>query len=78
VAASYGCDLVGNLPTLRYAKSVTNLYQYDSRNRLTNADWQAGSAALAMAAGGPVVGRTGMRGGSGARTAANAIRGLMK
>ena len=30
--AGCGRAVVGNLPSLRYANGVTNLYQYDSRN----------------------------------------------
>ena len=47
VAASYGYDLVGNLQGMRYANGVTNLYQYDARNRLTSLAWQSGGTALA-------------------------------
>jgi len=35
-------DAVGNLQTLRYGNGVTNLYQYDARNRLTNLVWNTG------------------------------------
>jgi hypothetical protein len=43
----YGYDVVGNLQTLRYSNGVTNLYQYDSRNRLTSLVWQSGGTQLA-------------------------------
>jgi hypothetical protein len=46
-AASSGFDLVGNLQTVGYHNGVTNAYQYDSLNRLTNLVWQAGGAARA-------------------------------
>ena len=32
---------------MRYANGVTNLYQYDARNRLTSLAWQSGGTALA-------------------------------
>ncbi len=32
---------------MRYANGVTNLYQYDSRNRLTGLAWKSGGTALA-------------------------------
>jgi len=35
-AASYSFDVAGNLQTMRYGNGVTNLYQYDLLNRLTN------------------------------------------
>jgi len=39
--------VVGNLQSLRYGNGVTNLYQYDSRNRLTNLVWNYGGTPLA-------------------------------
>ena len=41
-AAGYTFDAVGNLQTLRYGNGVTNVYQYDARNRLTNLVWNTG------------------------------------
>lgn len=46
-AAGYGYDAVGNLQAMYYGNSVTNLYQYDSRNRLTNELWKSGNTSLA-------------------------------
>lgn len=37
MAASYSYDSAGNLQAMRYGNGVTNLYRYDSRNRLTGA-----------------------------------------
>jgi RHS repeat-associated protein len=47
LAASYGYDAVGNLQNMRYANGVTNLYQYDRLNRLTNGVWKVGSTSVA-------------------------------
>ena len=52
-------DSVGNLQSMRYGNGVTNLYQYDSRNRLTNLVWQSGSTVLASF--GYTLGSTGNR-----------------
>jgi RHS repeat-associated protein len=38
---------VGNLQAIGYAAGVTNLYQYDALNRVTNAVWRVGNTALA-------------------------------
>ena len=46
-AAGYGFDTVGNLQTMRYGNGVTNLYQYDRLNRLTNAVWKLNASTLA-------------------------------
>jgi len=46
-AASYGFDMVGNLQYMRYGNGVTNLYQYDARNRLTNLVWKLNASPLA-------------------------------
>ena len=46
-AAAYGFDTVGNLEYLRYGDGVTNLYQYDARNRLTNLVWNLNGTRLA-------------------------------
>jgi RHS repeat-associated protein len=43
----YGFDKVGNLQYIRYGNGVTNLYQYDARNRLTNQMWKLGGNSLA-------------------------------
>jgi len=37
---AYQYDVVGNLAALKYPNSVTNLWQYDARNRLTNVFWK--------------------------------------
>ena len=58
-AAGYGFDVVGNLQSLRYGNGVTNLYQYDSRNRLTGMVWAPNGVALASFA--YTVGPTGNR-----------------
>src|SRR5579859_767841 len=42
-AAAYAYDLAGNLQALRYGNGVTNQYQYDSLNRLTNLTWNLNS-----------------------------------
>ena len=47
LAAGYGFDLVGNLQTVGYGNGVTNLYQYDSLNRLTNLTWKLNASSLA-------------------------------
>ena len=39
--------MAGNVKGMGYGNGVTNLYQYDSQNRLTNLVWQAGGAGLA-------------------------------
>ena len=44
VSAGYSFDGVGNLQTVRYGSGVTNLYQYDRLNRLTNAVWKTSVA----------------------------------
>jgi len=44
---SYGYDGVGNLTVLQYPNGVTNQWQYDTRNRLTNEVWKLGSGTLA-------------------------------
>jgi len=44
---SYAFDLAGNLQAMRYGNGVTNLYQYDSLNRLTNAAWKLNASTLA-------------------------------
>jgi len=46
-AAGYGYDLAGNLQAMRYGNGVTNLCQYDSLNRLTNAAWKLNAGSLA-------------------------------
>ncbi len=56
---SYGYDIVGNLQAMRYANGVTNLYQYDARNRLTSLAWNSNSTTLASFA--YTVGPTGNR-----------------
>jgi RHS repeat-associated protein len=46
-AAGYAYDGVGNLQALRYGNGVTNLYQYDILNRLTNLTWKLNATTLA-------------------------------
>jgi YD repeat-containing protein len=46
-SAAYHFDLAGNLQGVAYPNTVTNFYQYDSLNRLTNLVWQAGNSPLA-------------------------------
>ena len=59
---NYGFDVVGNLQSLKYGNGVTNLYQYDAMNRLTNLVWKAGNTALGSFAYtlGPTGNRTGV------------------
>jgi YD repeat-containing protein len=45
--AQYAYDLAGNLQALRYDNGVTNRYQYDSLNRLTNLVWNLNFSTLA-------------------------------
>jgi RHS repeat-associated protein len=47
--AAAGCsfDAAGNLQATRYGNGVTNLFQYDRLNRLTNAVWKLNASALA-------------------------------
>ena len=45
--AGYGYDLAGNLTGLQYGNGVTNQYQYDSLNRLTNLTWNLTVSTLA-------------------------------
>jgi hypothetical protein len=42
-----GYDAVGNRQSLSYANGVTNLYQYDPVNRLTNLAWKKNGGILA-------------------------------
>ena len=41
---SYAFDGVGNLQSLKYPNGLTNLWQYDSLNRLTNLTWKLNGA----------------------------------
>src|SRR6185312_8279565 len=43
-STAYTYDNIGNLQTVQYPNTLTNLYQYDSMSRLTNLTWKvAGS-----------------------------------
>src|SRR5439155_8221009 len=44
--ASYGFDAMGNLQSMRYANGVTNRFQYDALNRLTNMVWKLNASTL--------------------------------
>ena len=46
-SASYAYDGAGNLQRMRYGNGVTNAYQYDALNRLTNLVWNYGNSARA-------------------------------
>jgi len=46
-AVTNGYDGLGNLEGTTFGNGVTNLYQYDRLNRLTNATWNSGSTPLA-------------------------------
>jgi len=46
LAALYGFDGVGNLQSIQYGNNVTNLYRYDSLNRLTNLVWKLNTTTL--------------------------------
>ncbi len=41
--SSYEYDAVGNMAWLKYPNGVTNVYQYDAVNRLSNLAWNAGT-----------------------------------
>jgi RHS repeat-associated protein len=43
---TYSFDLAGNLKTLKYPNAVTNLWEYDTRNRLTNEVWKLNTTML--------------------------------
>jgi RHS repeat-associated protein len=43
----YSYDGIGNLAALKYPNGVTNVWQYDARNRLTNAVWKLNASPLA-------------------------------
>ena len=45
--ASYSLDVNGNLNSVSYANGLTNLYQYDALNRLTNSLWKSNQLTLA-------------------------------
>jgi RHS repeat-associated protein len=46
-AAQYGFDPAGNLQTTILGNGITNLYQYDSRNRLKDLTWRSNGLTLA-------------------------------
>jgi RHS repeat-associated protein len=46
LAALYAYDAVGNLQAIHYGNNLTNLYRYDSLNRLTNVTWKLTTATL--------------------------------
>lgn len=47
LGASYGFDLNGNVQCIRYGNGLTNLYQYDVLNRLTNSVWKSNQLTVA-------------------------------
>ena len=42
---SYGYDRAGSLQRISYPNGLTNLYQYDTLDRLTNLAWKVSVAA---------------------------------